>query len=61
MPDRHTEKPLSLRLGTERQRVEEAADRHGVPVRRWILDAIRERLDREENAALLSPAPPRTR
>lgn len=47
-PDRHTEKPLSLRLGVERSRVEAAARQAGIPVRRWLLDAIREKLDREE-------------
>lgn len=47
MPDRHLEKPLSLRLGAERQRVKEAADREGVPVRQWILTAIREKLKRD--------------
>lgn len=45
--DRHREKPLSLRLGPERQPVEEAAERDGVPVRQWILAAIREKLTRE--------------
>lgn len=50
MPDRHAEKPLSLRLGAERSRVEEAAERAGVPVRRWLMDAVREKLDREEAA-----------
>ena len=44
MPDRHTEKPLSLRLGAERQPVEDAAVRAGVPVRQWILSAVREKL-----------------
>lgn len=46
--DRHAEKPLSLRLGAERQRLEEYARRHGLRVRRVILDAVREKLDREE-------------
>lgn len=48
MPDRHAEKPLSLRLGLLRARVEEYAKRHGLPVRRVIVDAVREKLDREE-------------
>jgi hypothetical protein len=48
VPDRHRETPLSLRLGAERQRVEEAARRAGMPVRRWLLDAVQEKLDREE-------------
>lgn len=51
MADRHMEKPLSLRLGAERQRVEAAAERAGLPVRRWLLDAVREKLDREDAAA----------
>lgn len=45
--DRHLEKPLSLRLGAERQPVEDAAAREGIPVRQWILAAIREKLARE--------------
>ena len=49
MADRHAEKPLSLRLGPLRPWVEEYAERHGMPVRRVITDAVREKLDREEN------------
>lgn len=44
--DRHLEKPLSLRLGSLRQQVEEAAAELDVPVRRFILDAVREKLER---------------
>jgi hypothetical protein len=51
MADRHAEKPLSLRLGAERQRLEEYAERTGMPVRRVIMDAVREKLDREEGAS----------
>ena len=51
MPDRHKEKPLSLRLGTERQRVEEAAATAGKRVRAWLLEAVREKLDRESGPA----------
>jgi hypothetical protein len=50
MPDRHREKPLSLRLGPDRQPVEEAAAAEGMPVRKWILAAIRERLERQAAA-----------
>jgi hypothetical protein len=49
--DRHAETPLSLRLGAERDRVTAAAGQLGVPVRRYILDAVRERLEREESGA----------
>lgn len=45
--DRHREKPLSLRLGAERQRVEDAAEQAGLAVRQWILAAVREKLNRE--------------
>lgn len=55
--DRHTETPLSLRLGAERDRTAAAAERLGVPVRRFILDAVREKLDREENGAQAPAAP----
>ena len=34
MPDRHREKPLSLRLGAERERLEHFARDTGRPVRR---------------------------
>jgi hypothetical protein len=44
--DRHKEKPLSLRLGPLRASVEERAAELGVPVRRFILDAITEKLER---------------
>ena len=47
LPDRHAEKPLSLRMGAERLRVEDAAKREGIPVRQWILAAIREKLARD--------------
>jgi len=47
--DRHRETPLSLRLGDDGERVTAAAERAGVPVRRWILDAVRERLEHEES------------
>lgn len=46
MPDRHREKPLSLRLGTERQRLEDYAREHGQPVRRVIADAVKAWLDK---------------
>ena len=45
MPDRHREKPLSLRLGPERQRVEDYARDAGRPVRRVIADAVKAWLD----------------
>ena len=51
MADRHTEKPLSLRLGALRAWVEEEAARTGKPVRRVILDAIQRAKDAEENAS----------
>lgn len=47
MPDRHREKPLSLRLGAEREWVEEHAARTGMPVRQVILTAIREKKERD--------------
>ena len=40
MPDRHREKPLSLRLGDQRQRLEDFARKTGQPVRRVITDAV---------------------
>jgi predicted transcriptional regulator len=49
MPSQHRTTPLSIRLpGAERQRLQEYAARRELPVRRVILDAIREKLDREE-------------
>jgi hypothetical protein len=44
--DRHREKPLSLRLGPLREQVEARAAELGVPVRRFILEAITEKLKR---------------
>jgi hypothetical protein len=44
--DRHREKPLSVRLGPLRRQVEQRAEELGVPVRRFILDAITEKLAR---------------
>lgn len=44
--DRHREKPLSLRLGAERQRLEDYARDTGQPVRRVIADAVRAWLDK---------------
>jgi hypothetical protein len=55
--DRHAETPLSLRLGAERERTTAAAERLGVPVRRYILDAVRERLERDESGAQTAAAP----
>ena len=53
--DRHREKPLSLRLGAERQRLEDYARDTGQPVRRVIADAVKawldERVKRELNGA----------
>jgi predicted DNA-binding protein len=43
--DRHLEKPLSLRLGAERQRLEHFARTTGQPVRRIIADAVKAWLD----------------
>jgi hypothetical protein len=45
MPDRHREKPLSLRLGPDRQRLEDYARDHGQPVRRVVTDAVKAWLD----------------
>jgi hypothetical protein len=44
--DRHREKPLSLRLGADRQRLEDYARDHGQPVRRVIADAVKAFLDK---------------
>ena len=44
--DRHREKPLSLRLGPLREATEKRAEELGVPVRGFILDAIKEKLER---------------
>jgi hypothetical protein len=55
--DRHAEAPLSLRLGADRDSVTAAADRLGVPVRRYILDAVRERLERDESGVQTAAAP----
>lgn len=46
MTDRHREKPLSLRLGAERQRLEDFARDTRQPVRRVITDAVRAWLDK---------------
>ena len=46
--DRHREKPLSLRLGAERQRLEDYARDTDQPVRRVIADAVKAWLDRQE-------------
>lgn len=46
MPDRHREKPLSLRLGPDRPRLETFARDAGKPVRRIATEAIREYLDK---------------
>ena len=46
MPDRHREKPLSLRLGPDRERLEDFARDTGQPVRRVIADAVRAWLDK---------------
>lgn len=52
MPSQHKTTPLSIRLpDAERQRLRDYAGRHGLPVRRVIIDAIREKLDREEAGA----------
>ena len=45
-PDRHREKPLSLRLGPERKRLESFARTTGQPVRRVISDAVTAWLDK---------------
>jgi predicted DNA-binding protein len=51
MPDRHREKPLSLRLGAERQRLEDFARDTGQPVRRVIADAVKAWLDKQQQDA----------
>ena len=51
MADRHTEKPLSLRLGALRPWVEQQAAATGKPVRRVILDAIEAAKERGEASA----------
>jgi len=52
MPSQHKTTPLSIRLpDAERQRLYNYAERHGVPVRRVIIDALREFLDRESAEA----------
>lgn len=43
--DRHRETPLSLRLGPLREAVEDRAEAAGVPVRRFILNAVAEKLN----------------
>ena len=49
--DRHRETPTSFRLNRSlRQWVYDYAERHGLPVRRVIVDAVREKRDREEGA-----------
>jgi hypothetical protein len=56
MPDRHAEKPLSLRLGADRQAVEAAAEAAGMPLRAWLQAAAREKLARDADApAVISP------
>lgn len=48
MTDRHKTTPLSIRLPDgERQRLYDYAERTGQRVRRFIIDAVREKLDRE--------------
>jgi predicted transcriptional regulator len=51
--DRHREKPLSLRLGPDRARLEDFARDTRQPVRRVITDAVRAWLDRHTK-----PLPP---
>jgi len=46
--DRHREKPLSLRLGAERQRLERFARSANKPVRAVISDAVKAWLDQNE-------------
>jgi hypothetical protein len=57
--DRHREKPLSLRLGAERQRLETFARDTGQPVRRVIADAVKAWLDK--HAAKTGSTMPTTR
>ena len=54
--DRHREKPLSLRLGDQRERLEHFARRRGQPVRRVIADAVRHWLD-EHDKTTKTPVP----
>lgn len=60
--DRHKEKPLSIRLGSLREQVEQRAAESGIPVRRFILEAVAEKLDeaaaptREENRQAIADA-----
>ena len=49
MPDRHREKPLSLRLGPDRQRLEDFARDTRQPVRKVITDAVRAWLDKHDS------------
>lgn len=59
MPSQHKTTPLSIRLpDAERQRLYDYAERHGLPVRRVILDAVREKLEREETGAFSGPGAP---
>jgi hypothetical protein len=51
MPDRHREKPLSLRLGAERQRLEDYARATGQPVRRVIAAAVKAFLDKNASSS----------
>jgi hypothetical protein len=55
MPDRHREKPLSVRLGPERQRLEHFARTAGQPVRRVISDAVKAWLDQHAARSPLTP------
>lgn len=53
MPSQHKTTPLSIRLpDAERQQLKDYADRHGLPVRRVILDAIREKLGSDQGKVL---------
>jgi predicted GIY-YIG superfamily endonuclease len=54
-PDRHREKPLSLRLGAERQRLDDYARATGQPVRRVIADAVKAWLDKQQQDAGSTP------
>jgi hypothetical protein len=49
--DRHREKPLSLRLGDQRQRLEDFARDTHQPLRRIIADAVRHWLDKHATPA----------
>jgi hypothetical protein len=57
--DRHREKPLSLRLGPDRQRLESLARDTGQPVRRIAAEAIREYLDKHAAETGDKPSPDR--